>query len=138
MPGLLLFLVEYNRSCLAQQKNFRSSRVTTDNFSRRQFLKLGGIGVVGAVSFPAMANTTQERLLYVGTYTSGKSEGIYMYGLNETTGELNLKSSVKSDNPSFVVVNPGRYLYAVNEVLISTGNQPAASVLLRSTSFRLG
>jgi 6-phosphogluconolactonase len=90
--------------------------VTTDNFSRRQFLKLGGIGVVGAVSFPAMANTTQERLLYVGTYTSGKSEGIYVYGLNETTGELNQLASAKSVNPSFLVVNPGRYLYAVNEV----------------------
>jgi 6-phosphogluconolactonase len=90
--------------------------VTTDNFSRRQFLKLGGIGVVGAVSFPAIANTIQDLLLYVGTYTSSNSEGIYMYSMSPLTGALTLKSSVKSVNPSFVVVNPGRFLYAVNEV----------------------
>jgi 6-phosphogluconolactonase len=90
--------------------------VTTNNFSRRQFLKLGGAGVVGAVSFPAIAHATQDVLLYVGTYTSGKSEGIYLYGMDPTTGALTKRSSVKSDNPSFVVVNSGRYLYAVNEV----------------------
>lgn len=90
--------------------------MTTDNFSRRQFLKLGGIGVVGAVSFPAMANTRAELLLYVGTYTSGKSEGIYLYSMDTVTGALTPKSSVKSENPSFVLVNPGRFLYAVNEV----------------------
>lgn len=91
--------------------------MTTDNFSRRHFLKLGGIGMVGAVSFPAMANTTtQDLLLYVGTYTSGKSEGIYMYGLSPTTGRLTPQTSVKARNPSFLVVNPGRFLYAVNEV----------------------
>ena len=90
--------------------------MTTNNFSRRQFLKLGGIGLVGAVSFPAIANAAQEVLLYVGTYTSGKSEGIYLYGMDPTTGALTQRSSVKSDNPSFVVVNAGRFLYAVNEV----------------------
>ena len=90
--------------------------MTTDNFSRRRFLKLGGIGVVGAISFPAIANATQDLLLYVGTYTSGQSEGIYLYGMDPTTGALTLRSSVKSDNPSFVVVNPSRFLYAVNEV----------------------
>ena len=90
--------------------------MTTDNFSRRQFLKLGGIGAVGMVSSPAFANASQDRLLYVGTYTSGKSEGIYVYGMNETTGALTQITSVKSINPSFLVVNPGRFLYAVNEV----------------------
>jgi 6-phosphogluconolactonase len=90
--------------------------VTNDNFSRRRFLQLSGAGLVGSATLPTFANTNQERLLYVGTYTSGKSEGIYMYGFNETTGELNQLASVKSVNPSFVVVNPGRYLYAVNEV----------------------
>ena len=90
--------------------------MTTDKFSRRQFLKLSGLGVVSAVSFPAIANTTQDLLLYVGTYTSGKSEGIYLYGMDPTTGTLTQRSAVKSDNPSFVVVNRGRFLYAVNEV----------------------
>ena len=90
--------------------------MTTNNFSRRQFLKLGGIGVLGAISFPAIANTTQDLLLYVGTYTSGRSEGIYMYSMSPTTGALTPLTSVKTSNPSFLVVNPGRFLYAVNEV----------------------
>ena len=90
--------------------------MTTDNFSRRRFLKLGGLGVVGALNFPAVANASQDFLLYVGTYTSGKSEGIYTYSMSSMTGALTLKSSVKSENPSFVVVNPGRFLYAVNEI----------------------
>lgn len=101
--------------------------MTTDNFSRRQFMKLGGIGVVGAVSFSAMAHTTQELVLYVGTYTSGKSEGIYMYGMDPTTGALIPRGSVKSSNPSFLVVNPGRFLYAVNEVTELDG-QPTGGV----------
>lgn len=90
--------------------------MTTDNFSRRQFLTLGGIGVVGAVSFPTFARASQELVLYVGTYTSGKSEGIYTYGMDPTTGALTQRASVKSNNPSFVVVSAGRFLYAVNEV----------------------
>lgn len=88
----------------------------TDNFSRRRFLKLGGIGVVGAINFPAIPNMSQDLLLYVGTYTSGKSEGIYMYSMSPTTGTLTLKTSVRSENPSFLAVNSGRFLYAVNEV----------------------
>ena len=108
--------MEYNTEPLVQQKNFRSSRVTTDNFSRRRFLKLGGLGVIGAISFPTCANTSHDRLLYVGTYTSGTSEGIYLYGINESTGELNQLASAKSINPSFLVVNAGQFLYAVNEV----------------------
>lgn len=90
--------------------------MTNDNLSRRQFLKLSSAGVVGSVTFPTFANARQDFLLYVGTYTSGKSEGIYLYGMDPTTGTLTQMSSVKSNNPSFVVVNPGRFLYAVNEV----------------------
>lgn len=90
--------------------------MTTNNFSRRRFLQIGGIGVVGAVCFPTFAHAKQELVLYVGTYTDGKSEGIYTYGFDPTTGALTQRASVKSNNPSFLVVNPGRFLYAVNEV----------------------
>ena len=91
--------------------------MTTENFSRRQFLKLGGIGLVGAINVPILARPyRQDRLLYVGTYTSTTSEGIYTYGMDPVTGALTRLSSVRSNNPSFLVVNPGRFLYAVNEV----------------------
>ncbi|WP_017729965.1 lactonase family protein [Nafulsella turpanensis] len=56
--------------------------------------------------------------LIVGTYTSGKSEGIYVYRFDSKTGKLEHTFTAKGvENPSFVVLSPdGQYLYAVNEV----------------------
>jgi 6-phosphogluconolactonase len=86
-------------------------RVTQNNFSRRQFFKLGGIGLVSTINFSA-----REITLYVGTYTSGKSEGIYVYRMDQMSGELKRIGSIKSDNPSFLAIDPSkRFLYAVNE-----------------------
>jgi 6-phosphogluconolactonase len=90
--------------------------VTIDKFSRRQFLKAGGIGVFGVLAFRADA-WTQDRVLYIGTYTSGKSEGIYVYKFASQVGALGDFESKKSVNPSFVTVDRSRrFLYAVNEV----------------------
>lgn len=52
-----------------------------------------------------------------GTYTSGKSEGIYVYRLDTETGELShVQTAGGVHNPSFVTLSPdGRYAYAVNE-----------------------
>ncbi|HEV8368661.1 MAG TPA: hypothetical protein VGQ39_11980 [Pyrinomonadaceae bacterium] len=65
--------------------------MTKHNFSRRQFLKAGGIGVLGAFAFrgSALAHEGRELTLYIGTFTSGKSEGIYVYRMNRISGELN-------------------------------------------------
>jgi len=55
--------------------------------------------------------------LYVGTYTDGESEGIYVLQFNTETGELfNNQLATKTDNPSFLAYSPNReYLYSVNE-----------------------
>jgi 6-phosphogluconolactonase len=93
--------------------------VTTDNFSRRQFLWTGGIGLLSASTFRAHAwsNQARELTLYVGTYTSGKSEGIYGYHMDRATGELKVFNSFKSVNPSFLAIDRSkRFLYAVNEI----------------------
>ena len=97
--------------------------MTQDNFSRRQFLKLSGIGVMSStVKF-----SPRELTLYVGTYTSGKSEGIYTYRMDQMTGELKRVSSIKSENPSFLTIDPTkRFLYAVNEN--STGSVSAFKI----------
>jgi 6-phosphogluconolactonase len=92
--------------------------VTIDNFSRRQFLKAGGISVLGVLASRANAWSNQNHhfTLYVGTYTSGKSEGIYRYIL-PYGGRLNRSDSFKSVNPSFLTIDQSKtYLYAVNEV----------------------
>jgi len=93
--------------------------VTTEKFSRRQFMKAGGIGVFGTFAWRASAWSTQnsELTLYVGTYTSGKSEGIYVYRMDRATGRLARFSSIKSVNPSFLTIDKQKqYLYAVNEI----------------------
>ncbi len=90
--------------------------MTTENFSRRQFTKLSGMAMVGgAVNLP-FNFSARELTLFVGTYTSGRSEGIYVYRMDQSTGELKQVSSIKSENPSFVALDPSkRFLYAVNE-----------------------
>jgi len=93
--------------------------VTINNFSRRQFLRAGGIGLLGVFTYrtSAWSNQQRELTLYVGTYTSGKSEGIYGYRMDRVTGKLTRFNSFKSINPSFLTIDQSkRYLYAVNEV----------------------
>ena len=60
----------------------------------------------------------RELLIYVGTYTSGKSEGIYLYRFNLASGELKHVSTTKGvKDPSFLALSLNRrFLYAVNEV----------------------
>jgi 6-phosphogluconolactonase len=55
--------------------------------------------------------------LLIGTYTSGKSNGIYVYSFNAETGDFEYKSEVSGiTNPSFLAVTRDRkYVYAVSE-----------------------
>jgi 6-phosphogluconolactonase len=69
-----------------------------------------------------------ETLVYVGTYTHGKSEGIYLYRLDATIGALVFVSLARTENPSFLAIDPkGNYLYAVNESAEFRG-QPGGGV----------
>ena len=67
------------------------------------------------------ATAQKENYLLIGTYTSGKSEGIYVYKFNSSTGDNSLVSTVKTSNPSFLAVAPNKKtVYAVNENADST------------------
>jgi 6-phosphogluconolactonase len=81
----------------------------------------------------------RELILYVGTYTSGKSEGIYIYRMNLETGELKRFDSTRAVNPSFLAINRRRYLYAVNEVAEFAGKSSGAvsAFSIDSTTGRL-
>ncbi|PWT72570.1 MAG: 3-carboxymuconate cyclase [Bacteroidetes bacterium] len=58
----------------------------------------------------------QNYYMFVGTYTKGNSEGIYVYRFNTNNGGVVLLSTIKTDNPSYLTISPnGKYLYAVNE-----------------------
>ena len=54
--------------------------------------------------------------VYIGTYTSGKSDGVYRADFDAKTGTLGDATLVaKSENPSFLAVH-GKQLFAVNEL----------------------
>jgi 6-phosphogluconolactonase len=85
---------------------------------RRDFLKLAGLATMGLTLPKFSFAGGGELLLYVGTYTSGKSEGIYLYRLNLSSGELKHVATTRGVvEPSFLALAPSRrFLYAVNEV----------------------
>jgi 6-phosphogluconolactonase len=56
--------------------------------------------------------------VFVGTYTGGKSRGIYRFEFEPESGKLTAPVlAAESENPSFLAIHPSRrFLYAVNEV----------------------
>lgn len=97
--------------------------------SRRAFVSgaralFGGLMLSGALgAVPARAQDAATATggpiydLLVGTYTNGKSHGIYVYRFDSSTGQATPVSSVETVNPSYLVVTPDhRYVYAVNEL----------------------
>ena len=90
------------------------------HYTRRDFGRLTGLGVLGA-ALPLCGQEPTEGAstrLYVGTYTEGRSVGIYQLSLNLETGSLTQEGeATPSVNPSYLTIHPnGRFLYAVNEV----------------------
>lgn len=72
---------------------------------------------LATVISPAVLPAAKLRF-YVGTYTRGESEGIYLCEMDSETGALTRKGVTRDVvNPSFVAIHPNRkYLYAVNEI----------------------
>ena len=90
--------------------------------------------VFGAMTRQASADEAAKTptgtcLVYVGTYTGEKSQGIYAYRLDLANGHctpLGLAAALKS--PSFLAVHPNRkFLYSVNEIS-DFNNKPAGGV----------
>ncbi|HEY8187865.1 MAG TPA: lactonase family protein [Pyrinomonadaceae bacterium] len=108
-------------------------KTLSDALARREFIKIAGLGTLG-LALPDFAfgsgwiSATGELLVYVGTYTSGKSEGIYLYRMNLSSGELKHVATTKGvKDPSFLALAPSRrYLYAVNEVEEFAGKKSGA------------
>ena len=86
--------------------------------NRKRFLQLAFL--VLPILVNAQSNSPAGNLNYmlVGTYTEGKSEGIYIYKFNSGTGTyqyVNKATGIK--NPSYLAVSPNyKYVYAVNEL----------------------
>ncbi|MDQ3062107.1 MAG: lactonase family protein [Acidobacteriota bacterium] len=107
-----------------------------NNFTRRDFLKTAALGTLGLTLAESVYGqqsdnkNSKEMLVYIGTYTSGKSksEGIYIYKLNLASGALESYKTVKNVvEPSFLAIDKSKkYLYAVNETVEYEGKQSGA------------
>ena len=65
--------------------------------------------------------------MYVGSYTSGESRGIYLYRFSLSSGELVLLGVTEAVDPSFLALSPNRrFLYAVNELEEFSGKKSGA------------
>jgi len=81
-------------------------------------MAIAGLSTLLGVDTDTDSETEEHVRMYVGTYTGGESEGIYVLDLNLKTGALTVpRLAARTDNPSFLAVHPrGDLLYAVNEV----------------------
>lgn len=102
--------------------------------TRRKFLRGVGSGTLGLALSGTLRTRSysgerpKEALVYVGTYTTGKSEGIYLYRMNLSSGELkHVTTTAGVINPSFLTLDPRRRcLYVVNEVTNFAGKPGGA------------
>ncbi|WP_439850829.1 lactonase family protein [Pseudomonas syringae] len=82
-----------------------------------KFLPL--LAIASAMSaFTLQAQPMPETELLMGSYTQGKSEGIYRFAFNSETGMIDAKplQVIKTENPSWLTLSRDqRYLFAVNE-----------------------
>ena len=83
--------------------------------SLRMLLLMLSLTVLGISMLHAADHTAR---VYVGTYTTGDSQGIYTFDLDLTTGKATEpKLAAELTNPSFLTFDPQhQFLYAVNEV----------------------
>ena len=81
------------------------------------------------VLFRASTAPAGDSLVYIGTYTGPKSQGIYTFRLNATTGEpTRPELAATASNPSFLAIHSNcRFLYAVGETNEFNG-KPSGSV----------
>jgi 6-phosphogluconolactonase (cycloisomerase 2 family) len=73
---------------------------------------------------PGEAADDAGMYLVVGTYTTGNSEGIYVYRFDAISGCSDFRSMVKVTNPSYLAVSRDeKYIYSVSE----TGDERASA-----------
>ena len=78
--------------------------------------------LLGCASYQSAEAATSPRnakefLVYIGTYTGGKSKGIYVSRFDSVSGRLGAPElAAESVSPSFLAIHPNhRFLYAANE-----------------------
>ncbi len=86
------------------------------------------ITILSLLLFVSFCATAQNYYLFIGTYTTKDSKGIYVYRFNAATGAAVLVSNTDSAaNPSYLAIAPNhKYVYAVNETHGDNGGKVSA------------
>ncbi len=84
------------------------------------WVRIFGIGALTAMTLASSSGlgAGTQFITYVGTYTGARSDGIYAYRFDATTGKAeSLGLVAKTANPTFIAIHPDlKHLYAANEV----------------------
>ena len=91
--------------------------------------------LIGVASFTFAGASAQETdmpdhyRVYIGTYTGGASEGIYLLDFDASTGTLELQGlAAATESPSFLAIHPRKpVLYAVGE-MSKTSDHPGGTI----------
>ena len=68
-----------------------------------------------------ISQKNESYYLLAGTYTSGSSEGIYVYKFNPVENSVAEVSTIKTSNPSYLAVSPDeKFVYSVNQDIPGT------------------
>ena len=71
---------------------------------------------IALVCFVMTSFAQRKQYLLAGTYTNGKSTGVYVYDFDSKTGAATVIDSIKTSNPSYLAVSTDKkFVYAVNE-----------------------
>ena len=75
------------------------------------------LAIIACSIFLMLSAQKNESYLLVGTYTSAKSDGIYVYKFNSADGSFTPVSNASgAKNPSYLAVSPNeKFVFAVNE-----------------------
>ncbi|HRK33612.1 MAG TPA: lactonase family protein [Candidatus Hydrogenedentes bacterium] len=84
---------------------------------------VAAVAVMSALGVSPSANA-QDLRVYIGTYTRGDSDGIYMLTMNHETGALSEPVlAATTENPSFLAKHPTKpVVYAVGEMVETPGS----------------
>lgn len=95
-------------------------------------MKISILSLLVLVSFSA---TAQKFYLFIGTYTSKDSKGIYVYQFDAATGTAKWVSNTDSTaNPSYLAIAPNeKYVYAVHETRGDDGGKVSAFTFDKTT-----
>jgi 6-phosphogluconolactonase len=90
--------------------------------------------MTGLGASPAFPAEPGKFWVFVGTYTGGKSKGIYRMEFDPATGKLSEPVlAAEVDNPSFLAVHPThKYLYSANESSAGAGSVTAFALDAKS------